>query len=84
MVTSEVANFRLPACLPAGATAAMYLAAAGYHVDVLERRGHPGKLEVDKRRTYLIGLGEGQHLGLNSLLVWCSLGTVTPAGDRLQ
>jgi len=51
----------LPACLPAGATAAMYLAAAGYQVDVVERRGHPGQLEVDKRRTYLIGLGEGQQ-----------------------
>jgi hypothetical protein len=36
----------------------MYLAAAGYQVDVLERRGHPGEMEVDKKRTYLIGLGE--------------------------
>jgi phytoene dehydrogenase-like protein len=36
----------------------MYLASAGYQVDVLERRGHPGQLETDKRRTYLIGLGK--------------------------
>ena len=36
----------------------MYLAAAGYKVDVVERRGHPAQLEVDKKRTYLIGLGE--------------------------
>lgn len=47
----------------AGATAAMYLAAAGYQVDVVERRGHPGQLEVDKRRTYLIGLGESGEEG---------------------
>lgn len=47
-------------CLPpdAGATASMYLASAGYQVDVVERRGHPGEVEVDKRRTFLIGLGE--------------------------
>jgi hypothetical protein len=36
----------------------MYLASAGYQVDVLERRGHPAEMEVDKKRTYLIGLGE--------------------------
>lgn len=39
-------------------TAAMHLAAAGYQVDVVERRGHPAEMETDKRRTYLIGLGE--------------------------
>eukprot|EP00775_Hariotina_reticulata_P008370 gene8370-8554_t len=27
-------------------------------VHVLERRGHPGQQEADKKRTYLIGLGE--------------------------
>lgn len=36
----------------------MFLASAGYQVDVLERRGHPADMEVDKKRTYLIGLGE--------------------------
>jgi hypothetical protein len=41
----------------------MYLASAGYVVDVVERRysrPHPGQLEGDKQRTYLIGLGEAQ------------------------
>jgi hypothetical protein len=36
----------------------MFLASAGYQVEVLERRGHPAEMEVDKKRTYLIGLGE--------------------------
>jgi hypothetical protein len=40
----------------------MYLASAGYCVDVVERRPHPGQLEVDKQRTYLIGLGEACSL----------------------
>jgi 2-polyprenyl-6-methoxyphenol hydroxylase-like FAD-dependent oxidoreductase len=39
-------------------TAALYLAADGYKVHVLERRGHPAAMEADKKRTYLIGLGE--------------------------
>lgn len=43
---------------PAGVTAALYLAADGYRVHVLERRGHPAEMEADKKRTYLIGLGE--------------------------
>ena len=42
---------------PAGVTAAMHLAGAGYSVDVLERRGHPGHAVADMKRTYLIGLG---------------------------
>lgn len=36
----------------------MYLAKAGYRVHVIERRGHPGQVEADIKRTYLIGLGE--------------------------
>jgi flavin-dependent dehydrogenase len=43
---------------PAGVTAALYLASNGYRVHVLERRGHPAAMEADKKRTYLIGLGE--------------------------
>lgn len=43
---------------PAGSTAAMYLARSGYRVHVIERRGHPGQVEADIKRTYLIGLGE--------------------------
>jgi glycine/D-amino acid oxidase-like deaminating enzyme len=43
---------------PAGVAAALHLAAAGYSIDVLERRGHPKHATADMKRTYLIGLGE--------------------------
>ncbi|KAF8058421.1 kmo [Scenedesmus sp. PABB004] len=52
---------------PAGATAAMFLADAGFRVHVLERRGHPGRVEADRRRTYLIGLGERGLRALDAL-----------------
>jgi flavin-dependent dehydrogenase len=48
---------------PAGVTAALYLAGDGYKVHVLERRGHPAAMEADKKRTYLIGLGERGRQG---------------------
>jgi heterodisulfide reductase subunit A-like polyferredoxin len=41
---------------PAGVAAALYLANAGWRVDVFERREEDSR--SDARRTYLIGLGE--------------------------
>jgi 2-polyprenyl-6-methoxyphenol hydroxylase-like FAD-dependent oxidoreductase len=41
----------------AGAACAMHLCKAGFRVDVVERRAHPGSVAADKRRTFLIGLG---------------------------
>ena len=56
---ADTAPILFPSCvLAAGVTSAMFLASAGYQVDVLETRGHPAEMEVDKKRTYLIGLGE--------------------------
>ncbi len=43
----------------------MYLAKSGYRVYVLERRGHPGTVEADIKRTYLIGLGKHEHTAVH-------------------
>ncbi|KAK9812176.1 hypothetical protein WJX73_002086 [Symbiochloris irregularis] len=55
---------------PAGSTAAMYLARAGFSVDVFEKRPEPRHDQVDKKRSYIIvlaprGIHALQHIGID-------------------
>jgi len=66
---------------PAGSTAAMYLARAGYEVDVYEGRSEPSSVKISAQRAYMIALTDRGLAALEDLGMDVATRHAQQAGD---